>query len=373
MPRLLGFTQSAYDPAARFRFMQFMPRLAAAGWAVSHRPNRPDRQWRSRWRTRWLAGVHYRAGRGLMRWNRWLDLLDTGRFDVVFTNRDLAGPGLFFEKRLLRRNPRFIYDFDDALFVGPNADAVAWMCAHAAWVTPGNKYLAEFARQYTDRVTVMPTVVDTDTYEPRQGNGDGNSHGRRVRVGWSGSDQSLGSTLLPRMNMLAQLQRKVDFELVVVSNRYPELFAAGLRWSFQPWRPEDEGRLGRSFEIGIMPLEDDKFQRGKCGLKLLQYMAAGLPTVASPVGVNDDIVVEGITGLKARTDADWHQALARLIREPYLRMQMGRAGRQRCEQEYSVRRWLPVLLGLFERVRTHGETGTDTMLPFSQQEKRAVA
>ncbi len=347
MKKLLGFTQSCFDPAARFRFIQLIPHLRAAGWDVAHRPNRPDRQWSSPLKPRLLRGVHYRAGRALMKFNRYRDVSDAGEFDVVFTNRDLAGPGLFCERQLYRKNPGIIYDFDDALFVGPNESSVAWMCEHAAWVTPGNEYLANFARQFTNHVTVIPTIIDTDAYEPRINGANGH-----VRVGWSGSDQSIGTTLIPRLETLAQLQRDVSFELVVITNTRPRLNVSGLRWSFIPWRAEDEPHLSRQFDIGIMPLRDDAFQRGKCGLKLLQYMAAGLPTVASPVGVNESIVRHGTTGVHAKSEADWHDALSTLVRDHDLRATMGRAGRQRCEQDYSIRRWLPVLLDILEKV--HG-------------------
>ncbi|MCG3148772.1 MAG: hypothetical protein PCFJNLEI_02219 [Verrucomicrobiae bacterium] len=343
--RLLGFTQSSFDPAARFRFIQLIPHLRQAGWEVAHRPNRPDRQWNSPLRPAVLRGLHYRAGRVLMRYNRGRDVSEAGQYDVVFVNRDLAGPGLTLEKRLHRNNPHFVYDFDDAIFVGPNEAAVAWMCKNAAWVTPGNEYLAAFARQHTDKMTIIPTIIDTDTYEP-----PASANGGPVRVGWSGSDQSIHATLVPNLEMLRELQTQVDFELVVITNTEPKLPVNGLRWRFIPWRADDERKLGTLLDIGIMPLKDDTFQRGKCALKILQYMAAGLPAVASPVGVNADVVLPERTGYLVRTKAEWHAALATLIRDAGLRARLGQAGRERCVAEYSVRRWLPTLLEIFTKV-----------------------
>jgi glycosyltransferase involved in cell wall biosynthesis len=348
MKRLLGFTQSGYDPAARFRFIQFIPHLRKAGWEVDHRPNRPDRQWSSPLKPALLRGLHYRVGRLQMKANRLRDVNAASQFDVVFMNRDLAGNGLFFEQRLHRNNPRIVYDFDDAIYLGPNEAAVAWMCAHAAWVTPGNEYLAKFVRQHTDRFTIIPTIIDTDLYEPRDGATNG-----AVRVGWSGSDQSIRATLVPNLPMLRELQGHVDFELVVITNTEPKLPVDGLRWRYIPWRADDERRLGALMDIGIMPLDDNEFQRGKCALKLLQYMAAGLPAVASPVGVNAAVVLPGITGFPARTKTEWHEALAKLIRDAGLRARLGQAGRQRCVADYSVKRWLPVLLEILDK--TAGE------------------
>jgi hypothetical protein len=281
-----------------------------------------------------------------MKWNRWRDVSGAGRFDAVFVNRDLAGRGLVFEKRLLSRNPRVVFDFDDAIFIGRNEAAVAWMCAHASWVTPGNAYLAEFARRFTSNVTVIPTVIDTDRYTvapPRPA-------GAPVRVGWSGSDQSITAALFPSLPMLAALQARLGFEFVIVTNTRPTLPVSGLRFTFVPWKAEEEGELGRHMDVGLMPLVDDAFQRGKCGLKLLQYMAAGLPAVASPVGVNAEIVIRRETGFLAERDEDWGAALEELVRSADLRNSMGRRGRRRCEEHYSIRRWLPELIAILTRV-----------------------
>jgi len=348
MRRIMGITQSAFDPASRFRFIQFIPHLRKCGWEVDHRPNRPDRQWTSPLRSRLGRALHYRAGRAAMTLNRVRDVLSSGQHDVVFSNRDLAGSGLLCEKLLKRIRPQFVYDFDDAIFVGRNEPAVRWMCRQAGWVTPGNDYLADYARQHTGRVTVIPTVIDTDHYVARDPERP-DAHGR-VRVGWSGSDQSIQTTLGPHLRLLAALQAKVDFELVVITNTKPCLTVPNLRWSYLPWRADEEPFLEKCFDIGIMPLANDAFQKGKCGLKLLQYMAAGLPTVGSPVGVNRQIVQSGITGLLAETASDWHQALETLIQDGSKRRAFGCAGRRRCEQHYSIRRWLPVLLEIFQSV-----------------------
>jgi glycosyltransferase involved in cell wall biosynthesis len=348
MPSILGLTNSSFDPASRVRFIQFMPYLESAGWTVCHRPNRPDRQWKSPLPGRWLPAVHYRMGRIVMKANRLRDIRAARDFDLVFMNRDLAGKGLFLERRLLRNNARLVFDFDDAIFQGPNESAVRWMCRNAAWVTPGNEYLAAYARRFTDRVSVLPTLVDTNIYTPRSYAAspvDG-----PVRVGWTGSDQSIRYTLVPFLEILEELGRLVPFELVVISNTKPDMPVNKLRWRFQPWTPETEGRLEESMDIGLMPLVDDDFQRGKCGLKLLQYMAAGLATVASPVGVNKEITQHGHTGFLAASGREWHEALSVLILSPQLRAAMGQAGRKRCEAEYSVLRWMPVILDLFAKL-----------------------
>jgi hypothetical protein len=346
----MGMTQSAFDPPSRFRFIQYVPFLEGAGWAVTLRHNRPDRKWTSPLRNRLARGVHFRAGRAVMKANRLRDIRDARAYDVVFVSKDLAGGnGPSFEERLLRTNPRVVFDFDDALFVGPKAEPIARrMCERSAWVTPGNDYLAEYASRHTTRVTVIPTVINTESVVARSW--DGADPDATVRIGWSGSDASIRTTLFPYLEMLAAAQREVPFELVVITNTRPTLPVPGLRWTFHPWTPEGEETLWSKMDVGIMPLVDDEFQRGKCGLKLLQYMAAGLPTIASPVGVNREITREGETGFLADSPAQWREALLALTRSHELRASMGQAGRKRCEQSYSIRRWLPTLLDIFERV-----------------------
>ncbi|HEU4584767.1 MAG TPA: glycosyltransferase family 4 protein [Gemmatimonadaceae bacterium] len=347
---LMGITQSAFDPASRVRFIQYIPLLEEAGWRVSHRPNRPDRQWYSRLPNRVARGVHYRAGRAMMHVNRVRDVMDAGSYDAVFLNRDLMASELRYEQALLARNPRVVFDFDDAIFVGGRKGErhARWMCEHAAWVTPGNAYLAEWSRQWTDRVTIIPTVIDTDRYERKEWSDA--DFARPMRVGWTGSDNSIGVTLFPHLEMLARSQKELGFELVIISNTEPTLPVSGMKWRFHPWRAEEEGALGRMFDVGIMPLVDDAFQRGKCGFKLLQCMAAGLPTIGSPVGVNSEIVQEGCTGFLATTDDEWHEALRVLTETPELRASMGMAGWERCENDYSVHRWFPELLATLDRV-----------------------
>lgn len=349
MPKLLGFTQSGFDPASRFRFIQFIPYLEKAGWTIDHRPNRPDRQWQSPLRGRITGGIHYRAARLLMKGNRVLDATERKRADAIFVNRDFAGEGRLLQRVFLPTVRKAVFDFDDAIFIGSREKNVRWMCENAFWVTPGNEYLAKYARQFTDRVTVLPTVIDTENCRTRfycgaRPNG-------LLRVGWSGSDQSIDATLVPYLTTLARLQKQIDFELVVITNSKPTLPIPDLRWRFYPWKKEDECSLESKFDIGIMPLADNEFQKGKCALKLLQYMAAGLPTVASPVGVNSEVVKPGVTGFLARNENDWHEALRCLLGNAAMRASMGVAGRRRCEKHYSIHRWLPTLIELFEKIR----------------------
>ncbi len=270
------------------------------------------------------------------------DIRAASRFDAVLLNRDLLEGRVEYEQRLLRRNPRVLFDFDDAIFLGAKARHIQWICENAAWVTAGNDCLASFAQGFTDRVTVLPTVVDTGLYAVHT------AAGKTIRVGWLGSDRSIRETLFPHVPMLASLQAELGFEFIVVSRPRRELPASGLRYQFVEWSPQTETRIADLIDIGIMPLVDDEFQRGKCGCKLLQYMAAGLPSIASPVGINSTIINCGQCGFLAVSGQEWRQALSRLIADANQRVQMGAAGRAFVEREYSVERWFPSLLGILK-------------------------
>jgi len=344
--RLIAFTHTQDDPASRFRFKQYIPYLEQAGWKVSHRTNKPPRPWQSHFHNPVLKAFHQRTGLLLRRLNRFRDIYDASSFDVVFVNRDLLEGNVRYEKLLLRRNSRVIFDFDDAIFLGGKAAHIQWICQNAAWVTAGNEYLAQFARPLTKRVTVLPTVVEVNKYLLKQDlSGTG-----PFRVGWCGSDRSIEQTLFPYIEMFAHLQTRLGFEFVMMTKPKPVLPDSSLRWSYVEWSEAQETQIASYFDVGIMPLTNDEYQNGKCGCKILQYMAAGLPAVVSPVGINPKLVEHGERGFLADTEEEWFFALRTLMSDHVLRQKFGSAGRDFVEREYSLRVWLPVLLELLRRV-----------------------
>lgn len=347
MRRLMACSHSRDDPASRFRVVQYLAFFAAAGWDVTHRPNRPSRYWTPR---RPLRSLQRRAALALRRASRARDIRDAAGCDAVFVNRDLQEGRLEWERRLFAANPRVVFDFDDAIYLGPERRAhVGWVCAAAAWVTAGNESLAAFAREFTDRVTVVPSTVPVESYELHP-LCRGEEPPGPTRVGWLGSDLSIRETLYPHWEMLGRLQALLGFEVVICSRPRPTPPPGGPRWRHLAWSPATEARIGRHVDVGIMPLVDDEFQRGKCGMKLLQYMAAGLPVVASPVGVNAGLVAPGVNGFLAATDADWEAALATLVASADLRRTLGLAGRHRCAAGFSTAAWAPRLLEIVDRV-----------------------
>ena len=209
-------------------------------------------------------------------------------------------------------------------------------------VFAGNPYLAEYAAGHNPHVAIVPTVIDTDAYVPIPAR----STDSRLCIGWSGSFSTI-----PHFDLAVPVLRKLKDRYgdrltfkVIGDARYrsEDLGIEGL-----PWRLEDEIRELSSFDIGIMPLPDDPWARGKCGLKGLQYMALGIPTVMSPVGVNEDIIQDGVNGFLAGSEAEWLDKLSQLIESAALRKRLGTAARQTVEAHYSVEAIRPQVLRHF--------------------------
>lgn len=245
-----------------------------------------------------------------------------------------------------------VYDFDDSLFVGSTMHEnrhFAWLKREAQrWrsytkrarlVLAGNSYLASHAREHNERVEVVPSCVDP-SIQPLRFHGER----ERVRIGWVGSQSTAAylESLFPVFEKLSRRGR--NFELVVVGAGE----IAQAPWSTMvPWTLEGEKDLLSSFDIGVMPLPDDPWTRGKCGFKLLQYFAAGVPAIASPVGVNRELVGED-RGILASSDAEWLSALEQLMADTEMRREKGANARKFVEERYSYQRWAPRLAELLK-------------------------
>ena len=252
-----------------------------------------------------------------------------------------------------------ILDVDDALHIADKESSrllprllrdrgkFGRMAARYTTVVCGNAYLAEFYGQHSAQVEIIPTVVDaaaTCRCLPVRS--------ETIRIGWIGTPLNRHhlDSLYPAFSALAQERR---FELVVVGLNEP------LNWDlpgirYIKWNLAEEFDYFAHFDIGIMPLKDSRFARGKCAFKLVQYMAAGLPVVASPVGANCEVVEQGRNGYLADTQEDWHSVLRTLIDDPELRRRMGRQGSHLVREVYSVDAGWAALRGDTDRLASRG-------------------
>jgi glycosyltransferase involved in cell wall biosynthesis len=328
-------------PSQRFRIEQWRPYLKTDGIAVDLIPFADDRLMHLLHAPGRRTAKALAVARAVLR--RCLQAAATARYDAVLIHRAacLVGPAMI-ERAIAWLQRPVIFDFDDAIYLLHTTEAnrrfgwlkfpgkTAAICRLSAHVVVGNSYLADYARQFNPRVTVIPTSLDTDGYRPQAKNG---SRGR-VIVGWTGSATSQTHLEL-FAPVLRQLRERHEVELRVISNRRPEL--PGLPVVWRPWRPETEVEELRRFDIGIMPMPDDEWARGKCALKALQYMALGIPTIGAAVGANREVIQSGANGLLASTPEEWLKHLESLIDDPALRERLGAAGRRTIEAHYSMR------------------------------------
>jgi glycosyltransferase involved in cell wall biosynthesis len=328
-------------PGQRFRIEQWLPYLKAVGISVDLFSFADDQLMQFLYKPgRWIA-----KGTALTRafLRSAARVKAARRYDVVLVYRSIgiAGPALLERTLAFFRCP-IVFDFDDAIYRLHTSDANRWfgwlkfpgktaaICRLSTQITVGNAHLADYARQYNPNVTVVPTSVDTDQYRHFGRNGSK----RRLVVGWTGSSTSQ-YYLEQFAPTLRELVARRDIELRVISNREPVL--PGIPHTWRTWSSETEAEEVGGFDIGIMPLADDPWARGKCALKALQYMAAGTPTICSPVGANCEVIRHGENGLLATTSEEWLNQLGSLIDDPALRRRLGEAGRETVEQKYSMR------------------------------------
>jgi glycosyltransferase involved in cell wall biosynthesis len=279
-------------------------------------------------------------------------------YDLVYIQRRLlASLDLFI---LRRASKRLVYDFDDAVMYRSSRHsnqfslsrrwAFRRMVRASDAVIAGNQFLKGEALKYVGegKVTVIPTAADMERYPPK----DCGKARDSVILGWIGS----GSTLWYLRNLIPVLEalcrRYPQLKLKVVSDEFFDSSTVPI--VKKKWALEDEVSDLQSFDIGLMPLTEDVWSQGKCGLKAVQYSAAEIPIVCSPVGINRDIVEDGLNGYWASTDAQWVERISRLVDDPPLRARMGMEGRKRVERSFSVDVTSKKVFDLFRSLCTEG-------------------
>jgi glycosyltransferase involved in cell wall biosynthesis len=337
-----GEPRRGLSPASRVRAYQYAPLFAAAGvdcrYLASHPPKYfHNRYWLNwlRYHARWLYRGLVLGGWCLMCVTRLWQIRRVRPKDIVVLQRDfLPNPWVFLEKRLARRTRRLIFDLDDAI-LEQNPGKIPTVLGLAQKVIVSTPHLRDQVVSFNPNVSVNPTPVDVDSITPAP-----KKHSPAPPViGWIGTSSNL-VYLKSIEEVFRQLARTSSFRLRIVSNRvhgsnYPNLPRDMMETV--EWRLEDETALLQGFDIGIMPLHHAPWCLGKAGFKLLQYMAAGLPVVASPVGFNCELVQHGVNGFLADSPAEWQECLSRLLQDPALRLRMGEQGRQLVEKEFSLR------------------------------------
>lgn len=349
---LLLSRYSRMGASSRLRTMQYLQGLEKAGFQVTVAPFFDDAYLEALYggnRKSIGALGYYKA--------RLAQLMSRPKPDVIWAEKEVF-PWLpwLFERLLLPAGVPLVTDYDDAVFhrydksrnpvvrtvLGRKIDHIM---AASTIVVAGNNYLAERARKAgASQVKVIPTIVDAQAY----GIANLVTPNEKPVIGWIGSPGTWNEYMAPLLPLLSSVAEEETAMIRAVGAAQNVTSTSTL--DIVPWSEDTEIQAIQSMDIGIMPLDDSPWSRGKCGYKLIQYMACGLPVIASPVGVNSDIVEHGVNGFLASSEQEWRQALTTLIHDSDLRRRMGVAGRQKVEEEYSLQVWEPRVAEMFHEV-----------------------
>lgn len=349
------------EPSSRFRIHQWREPLRASGIELEIRPRASRRYLELGYGVRPLPGAVQAVWAALqfagVCLRRLKDLWDARRYDLLLLQKETFPLGMARLLPLLGLRP--VFDVDDAIYLRPAladgfgrrlrnlADAITRrdralpaLLTRCHSVLAGSPNLASYARASCERVRLLPTVVETRSYRvhPVRRRGP-------LTIGWIGAPPNV-VYLEPLRPVLRQLAAHFPIRLLLLGPAHFE--CPGVELQCRPWKHyaslEEEVADLQAFDIGVMPLRDDAFAAGKCALKAIQYMASGIPVVASPVGVNGEVVRDGECGYLATSAGEWYERLSTLLADPELRKRMGEAGRARVDARYSIRALLPVLV-----------------------------
>jgi glycosyltransferase involved in cell wall biosynthesis len=343
MRRVLALTRyERLGASSRIRLLQFLPALSARGFAVEVSPLFSDDYVR-----RLYAGQRPLISDVRRSYARRIKaLLNRRRFDLIWIEKEALPwiPG--WMEALALFGSTYVIDLDDAWFHRYDmnrARAVRWLLGgkldrllrHSRAVIAGNAYLADHARRAgAPRIALIPSVLDPARYSDMSICPASSSPGGPAIIGWIGTPATV-HYLLRLADVLRAVAAERQIALHIVGAAVPSGLA-DLPAKSIPWSEATEARAISEFTVGIMPLDETPWERGKCGYKLLQVMAAGLPVIASPVGANAAIIRDQENGFLASSPADWRSALIRVIDDATLRLSIGRNGRATVEERYAI-------------------------------------
>jgi glycosyltransferase involved in cell wall biosynthesis len=332
--RVAAFTGGRTISSARFRVRQYIPHLRQYGVTVDEFIARfgswppPSKMVRPFWLAATLA-------------QRIPDVLRSRRYDVTLLQREMVSTLATLER--FTKSPR-VLDIDDAVWLNRDTGFLARLVAMSTGVICGNSYIADYVGKFNPNVCLLPTGVDTARYRPAPP-----PNGRKI-IGWSGLAVGLQWMYGIERELNAVLSRHPDATLRIVSDKPPRFsIVPADRVEYIPWSPEVEVRTIQEMAVGLMPLKDSPFARGKCSYKMLLYMSCGVPVVVSPVGMNAQVLTLGPCGLAADRTDQWVDAMDRLLSNPDEAGRYGQEGRCIVEREFSLDVLAPRFAAFLER------------------------
>jgi glycosyltransferase involved in cell wall biosynthesis len=358
MKRILFIADHRPDrsPGQRYRFEQYFDVLQRHGFqcTLSYVLNAEDDR------------IFYRPGNYLRKafivaksfWVRWCDWKKRSDYDIIFIFRNCVLTGsLYFEKKWVGSGKPIVFDFDDAIWKNDTSAAnrmfgwlkrpekINYTLQHSRIILAGNAYLAKYASQFNSNVMVIPTTIDMDQYQVNLSTPKKD----QIVIGWTGSITTIKHFVWARPSLL-EIKKKYGNKVRFVVIGDEQFIDRELDIQGQKWYAATEAQDLCEVDIGIMPLPDDEWTQGKCGLKGLQYMALGIPPVLSPVGVNKTIIQHGVNGLLACQMEDWTAALSLLIEDGELRRRLGEQARNTVSTYYSKASWENAYVEVFDQL-----------------------
>lgn len=329
--RFLFVVSGQDSPSTRFRILQYIPLLEQSGHRCDVAYSFPQKYDHFRligWRLSQLLK------RTVRHWHAWL--AQQRKYDTIVIEREVFNDDTIdMERRLRGATKRLVLDVDDGVFLlhPQKFDELARMSDAAI---AGNRWLAEYLITRCPNVELIPTCVLLADYPQRPASAQRSD---KPNVGWIGNAPNVG-LLSVAAPALRQVAASLAYKLLVVApspDKLHDVDLRGVEVEFRKWTPETEVQDIRDMDLGLMPLPSgEEWMKYKCGLKLIQYLAVGIPGIASPIGVNEEILAGGEVGRAAQDDAGWESALRELISNAELRMQLGDEGRRRVAAEYSI-------------------------------------
>jgi glycosyltransferase involved in cell wall biosynthesis len=340
--KVLGLISSPADPASQTRVIQYQNHLMKENVLlrpVYYEPSRDADPAPWMLRLKKITGINaWRISDSLKTLARLPLLLRQLNYDLIWQNRLMLPDHFYFEKKWKRP---FVFDMDDAIWLTEGREKVQEVLRRSTAVFAGNEHLADFAKKFQSNVHIIPTTVDVDRLKPLQ------KKPGPFTLGWIGTKSNFQYLELIREPIIAFLSSH-DARFMIVSSEKPSIFSFDdKKIIFKEWDHEKENELINEFDVGLMPLADDEWTRGKCSYKMLQYLACGKPAIVSPVGNNNKILSELGAGLGAVNNESWIRAFERLITDAAFYDTCSKVGRKLVEEKYAAKIWAGRIVAIF--------------------------
>jgi len=335
--KILGLVSSENDPASRFRIIQYKEPLSRLGTRLEHivpDPSKDSGPLKPVFKKK-LWELYSIAGRTKL-WPQQFS------YDMIWQNRLLMYDRFVIEKLFSKPH---IFDMDDAIWLTEGKKQVDKAIHKATMIFAGNDYLADYCSELNSNVKIIPSTIDIEVFKPMK------TKNTSFSLGWIGTKSNFQYLHLIKQPVLDFLKATKDAKMVIVSTEPPPMFLFDdEKIIFKQWVKEKENECINEFSVGLMPLTDDEWTRGKCSYKMLQYMACGKPVIVSPVGLNKTILERSNAGMAASVEDDWLKAMIDLKNDIVCYTYHAKNGRPFVEANYSCNKWAATINNYFKEL-----------------------